>query len=128
MTKKLGESKTDVLEQLGELKDKLLNAPESDKAIVTEWEKLIRRAFLVQNLYGHDAVKIMFSFYETKVKGIESALRDQTSEELSTSQGVVKRVRWEALKEAYMSFVRILTRADSNVEVINRRVKENLET
>lgn len=118
--------KTDVLEQLAELKDKLINAPESHKDTVQQWEKLIRRAFLVQNLYSHDAVKIMLAFYEAKVKSIEVALRDQSAEELSTQPGVVKRVRLEALKEAYGSFVHILTRAESTVEVIHRNVKENL--
>ncbi|KKU88271.1 MAG: hypothetical protein UY18_C0017G0005 [Microgenomates group bacterium GW2011_GWF2_47_9] len=119
-------SDTDVLEKLADLKDKLVNAPEEDKETMYQWEKLIRKAFLVKNLYEHDAVKIIFQYFQAKVESINKALQEQTADELATPQGVVKRVRWEALREAYGSFTQILSRAEGTIKVINKNVDENL--
>lgn len=112
----------DILEKLGELKDKMINAPEDNKETIEQWEKLIRRAFLVQNLYEHDAVKIIHEFYLKKVEGINNALQAQSVEDLATQAGLVRRARWEALREAYQSFVTIMSRAEGTIKVINKNV------
>lgn len=118
---------TDVLEKLGELKDRMVNASEDDKDVVYQWEKMIRKALLVQNLFEHDAVKIIFEYYKSKVESINSSLKDQSVEDLSTPAGLVKRARWEALREAYQSFVNILTRAEGTIKVINILVDSELK-
>lgn len=117
----------DLLQQLADLREQMGDASIDDRETLTQWERLIRRAMLVKNLYEHDAVKIILQFAQSKVDAIDEALRSQKAEDLANSQGLWKRAKMEASKEAFQWFVTIFTRAESTIKVINSSVKENLK-
>lgn len=120
------DTESNVLDQIGELKERLQSARPEDKEVLVEWERMIRKAMIVKDLYQHDAIKILFEFCTTKVSKIKDALEAQTAVELSSPQGLAQRTKYEAQKEAYAWFVGLFKKADDTIKVINKNVKDNL--